>query len=196
MIIRQLVYTAGADQVRPAVADVGDAQFPTREQHCHDGGPHPLELGGTLGDFINGLIGKTDGAAQPVGRLGKRGILAADDLLLPLEIIPDDAHRQAAGLLPRGVAAHAVGNDQKPHLLIQIKVVFVVGSDQPLIGFSADRKIQGRLLILNRQANHPPVLSPSGSGPPHPWPEAFPQSPPWHPEWRETAPEWPAAQWW
>ena len=121
MIERELMHVVAANEVGPAIAEVGDVYLAVAEQGDDDGGPHAPAFGLGATRFDDGVVGFVDGSQDRVFRRiagGQPRMHGAGN----------DLDRHAAGDLAAILSAHSVRDDEKSQTEIGDEAVFVVGT--------------------------------------------------------------------
>ena len=84
---------------------------------------------------LHGVLEEGDDVLRrDLARAGGARLVVVEQLLLALDLLVHGAHGDRAGDLARGVAAHAVGDDEEAELLVDEEVVLVVVADLADVG--------------------------------------------------------------
>ena len=130
---------AVADQVRAAVADVGDEGLAAGHQHNVERGAHAGLVGLLAAALVDRLVGGQHRALQQLhqrlaGVVGGTHHERVDQADRRVERLRDGLDRHRAGDLAGRVAAHAVGHDEEPARRIHVHRVLVVIANDPNVG--------------------------------------------------------------
>ena len=142
VVLGDLLHLAAARQVDAAVAHVRDEALVAHDEERAQRRPHAA-LGGVdarlLVDLRAGALHRVleqgdDVLRRDLARAGGAGGVVVEQLLLALDLLVHRADGDGARDLARGVAAHAVGDDEERELLVDEEVVLVVVADLADIG--------------------------------------------------------------
>jgi hypothetical protein len=177
VVFGELDELTGAEAIDPAVADMADVAGVADEEGHHDGGAHALELAVAGGGFVNAAVAELDAGDDAVFFVlaALVELVGPGDLVVfagGAEELGEGLDRHLAGDFARGMAAHAIGDDEQVFFPEQPQAVLVVRPLHPNVGTAGGGQLhlgstsvtQGRSAEVIAGRRGSPDVAPGPSG--------------------------------
>ena len=128
-----------ADEVNPAVADIGNRKLIAFHHHGYDRRTHSGNAGVSRSGIMNCLVRQLDGSGKIGGSLGdplKSGNSVGGGIGALAVVAENRVHSDLAGQLPGLLSTHAVGNDKDAVAQVVSKIIFIVLANQADVGLA------------------------------------------------------------
>ena len=110
LVLRELMRFAAANQVGPAVADLGEIEMVVQDAGGCRRRPHPADFGMCLRVRVNARVRDLDGFLEPVRESLRCHLILSIPRLHEVRV--DRVGRHRARHLARGGAAHTIGDHE------------------------------------------------------------------------------------